>query len=516
MDRLNRNPEETAAGSLALRFTQGAFWSFAGLLGSRLAGFLGAVIAARFLGQSGFGELAIIQSTIALMGSFAGYSIGLTAVKYVAELKGKNPERTGRIIPLTCLVCWIAGVSITLIFLWAAPWLAATSLNAPHLTPELRLSSLMLLVSVAMAPQNGMLIGFQAFQASARISWSVGLVSLPLTALLAWLAGVKGVIVATILSLLMDGLLSLAVLIRECRRHGIHLRFREAWQERAILWRFSLPAFLASINLAVVTWAAKAILANQSRGYAELGLFSAAMQFQWLITALNTILVSVSVPLLTEIYGREEKEPFARAYNLYFKLHWRLAAAAGFLALGLSPWLIRLFGDRFQNGSPVLALCLAAMVMGVVFNLADQSFFISGRMWLSLTFNLVWGIILLAVVVRLVPPHGASGLAVAFTISYSLVLILELTIMGIIFSKTAIKEIVSPAVYSIILIICGLWVANFTTNFFVHIALIALSLIMIVLTIRNDLDIFKSLWFYCYLFLRDKIETIYTARNYPR
>jgi O-antigen/teichoic acid export membrane protein len=55
--------------SLTTQFAHGAFWIFIGNIVSRLGSFLVAVIIARILGKTGFGEFAIIQSTIYLFGS---------------------------------------------------------------------------------------------------------------------------------------------------------------------------------------------------------------------------------------------------------------------------------------------------------------------------------------------------------------------------------------------------------------------------------------------------------------
>src|ERR1022692_3038167 len=44
----------------------------------------------------------MIQSTVGMLGIFAGLGLGITATKYVAELRSHDPERAGRIIALGC------------------------------------------------------------------------------------------------------------------------------------------------------------------------------------------------------------------------------------------------------------------------------------------------------------------------------------------------------------------------------------------------------------------------------
>ena len=61
---------------------------------------IASMVVARILGKNEFGELGMIQSTVGMLGVFAGFGLGLTATKHVAELKHSNPERTGRILSL--------------------------------------------------------------------------------------------------------------------------------------------------------------------------------------------------------------------------------------------------------------------------------------------------------------------------------------------------------------------------------------------------------------------------------
>lgn len=442
--------------SLARRFAHGIFWSLSSSVASRIFTLLGVAIVARCLGQVGFGKLAMIQSTIGFLGTFAVLGVGMTATKYVSELRQSDPLRAGRIIGLVYLVSWITGSCMALGCLLVSPWLASRFLNAPQLAPELRLASLLLLVSAGFGPQNGILAGCQAFRALARVTFWQGLFSLPCTAALVWWFGLRGVIVALILTSLFAAILSAFYLAREYRAYGIMIQFLQSWRERAILWRFSLPAFIASLLYTVVLWAANAILANQSKGYAELGLFNAAMQLQWMVTGFTTILAMVSVPMLAEILGLQEGERFARAFNLNLKLTWGLACIAGFGLLGTAPWLIKLFGEKFQESISILGLVIAFTVVSTASATCGQAFYASGRMWWGLSTTLFWSALALGAAWMLIPNYGAQGLAASFTISYVLTLILQLMLLKTLFGKAMVSKVSLPFFGTIILIGCVL------------------------------------------------------------
>ncbi|MEJ2070049.1 MAG: oligosaccharide flippase family protein [Syntrophobacterales bacterium] len=400
-------PVDSGDSSYTARFAHGAFWSFIGTVGARFFGFAASVVVARVLGKVGFGELAMIQSTLVLLGTFAGLGIGMTATKFVAELRFKDPERTGRIIGLTYLVSWTAGGVMALFCILTAPWLAQHTLNAPHLAPELRLASILLFITAGFGPQAAILGGFQAFKAAARINVLQGILSLPITIPLVLYVGLRGAILAMIFTSLGGIILSSLALLREYTSLGIRPNFLEAWREKAVLWQFSLPAFLASVLHNPVLWAVYAILANQPQGYASLGLFSAAMQFQFLINGLSLMLAAVAVPMLAELHGLPGKERFVRAFTLNLEINWGLALVFSFMVLGLSPWLIYIYGSKFMEAVPIFLIVVNYLAIRVASSINGQAFYSSGKMWAGFLIQIAWALILLLIASILIPLYSA-------------------------------------------------------------------------------------------------------------
>ena len=81
---------------LRLRLAKGVFWSIAGTIISRGLTLFATIAIARFLGRSSYGELGIVQSTVGMLGVFAGMGLGLTSTKYVAEFRCRAPQRAGQ------------------------------------------------------------------------------------------------------------------------------------------------------------------------------------------------------------------------------------------------------------------------------------------------------------------------------------------------------------------------------------------------------------------------------------
>ena len=179
---------------LASRLVRGSFWSLAGSLTSRVLALGAAIIAARILGKAAYGELGIIQSTLSMFGTLAGFGLGATAMKFVAEHRTKDPPKAGRIIALSSIVSWGTSIALALALYAAAPWLATTALAAPQLTESLQLSSLLLFLNGINGAQNGVLSGFEAFKSIAKVSLISGLLNFPLVIAGAWYFKLDGLI----------------------------------------------------------------------------------------------------------------------------------------------------------------------------------------------------------------------------------------------------------------------------------------------------------------------------------
>lgn len=72
------------ASPIGYRLVHGAFWSLLVTVAARLLALTASILAVRLLGKGGFGELGIIQTTIGMFGTLAGFGLGLTATKHIA------------------------------------------------------------------------------------------------------------------------------------------------------------------------------------------------------------------------------------------------------------------------------------------------------------------------------------------------------------------------------------------------------------------------------------------------
>jgi len=168
------------ASPLVQRIITGSFWALIGAVTLRASRLISSILVAQFLGKTGFGEYGIIQSTIGLFGAFAGFGMGVTATKYIAEFREKHPRRAGRIMGLTGVFTVFTGGIMSFGLFLFAPLLSAHALAAPHLSGTLRIGALFLFLTTLNGAQQGALAGFEAFKSIAIVNFLVGVLSLPL------------------------------------------------------------------------------------------------------------------------------------------------------------------------------------------------------------------------------------------------------------------------------------------------------------------------------------------------
>ncbi|MFH1634310.1 MAG: oligosaccharide flippase family protein, partial [Chloroflexota bacterium] len=197
------------------RLALGVFWSMAGSVISRGLMLCATVLVARMLGKTGYGELGMIQSTVGMFGVFAGFGLGLTATKHVAEFRQSDPERAGRIIGLSGLFAMGTGGVMALGLLIFAPWLAESTINAPHLVGVLRISALILFINALNGAQTGALSGFEAFKTIAHVNLFIGLISFPILVSGAYFGGLTGAVWALAINLCFNWLLNHLALRKE-------------------------------------------------------------------------------------------------------------------------------------------------------------------------------------------------------------------------------------------------------------------------------------------------------------
>ena len=99
----------------------GVLWSMTATVVCQALSLVASLVTARLLGKLGLGEFGMVISTAGTFGLLAGLGLGLTATKYLAELRLTDPKRAGRILSLAYQTAFVSGSLVGLVFFLFAP-----------------------------------------------------------------------------------------------------------------------------------------------------------------------------------------------------------------------------------------------------------------------------------------------------------------------------------------------------------------------------------------------------------
>jgi O-antigen/teichoic acid export membrane protein len=452
------------------------------------------IVIARLLGKEGYGEIGMVQSTMGLFGVLAGFGMGSTATKYIAEYRLKDPEKAGRISSLTIVFSLLSGVVMMLVCLALSPWLAKTTLGRPDLASLLAAGSLLLFVSTIGGVLSATLSGYEAFRQIARINIVQGAAAPFMAIPLVWYFGVQGAIASFTVNGALGLILCARALKSEAAKYKIADRYDSAiWSEWPILWKFAFPAMASGLMIAPVTWITNIILVNQPGGYGELGLFNAANQWRMVVVFLPGLLAAAMLPVLSETHGREDKSDFNRTVVLNLRATWIVALPLTVLVVTLGKPLAELFGKQFHGAAPIIAVLMVATFLNVVNSAVGSALTGAGRMWTGTLMNLGWAVALVASSLVLVPRLGGLGLAAAYLVSYVVHTVWVMAYVEIKLARSSISAQWQLILFSLLILGASVGVsAGVLKQYIYHMTLIVLSLVPLIKMVRTKLPQFTG------------------------
>lgn len=414
-----------AITSISRRLQIGASWSLVGAVVNAAINFAVAVLLARMLGKNGFGEYAVVQSTMLTVAGVAQLATGYTANKYVAEFRSSDKMRTARIIGFCSMVSWVTAILALVALVASARWLAVVVLKQPQLASSFMAASAMVFFSVLNGYQLGALAGLESYKQIAKITVLGAVVNLVVCGMGAWMAGLEGVVIGLSVSALIQWLIARVELTAEARKEGVLPIYHEATKEKTIFFKFALPAAMSGFVSMPALWVANSFLVRSSDGMEQMAVFAAASTLRSLVLFLPAILNRVSTSLLNNHRGLGESSGYREAFRLNLLLTSGVAVMGAVTIAIIGPWLLGMFGKSFQHGYPVMLILLAATTIEVIFQAVYQLVQSNEKMWLSfLTIVIPRDVSIVILAMYLVPKWGAVGLASAYGLAWLLALVL--------------------------------------------------------------------------------------------
>ncbi len=422
---MNPALKQPKTSPLERRLARGAFWSLAGTAIFRGCAFLSSILAARLLGKADFGALGIIQSTVGMFSSLAGFGLGLTATTYVAQYRARDPERAGRVLALSSLTSWATGSVGAVLLLLLAPWLAEHTLAAPRIAGELGLSAVLILFGAVAGAQTGALAGFESFRRIALVNFWCGLANVPLVYAGCRFFGLGGAVAGMAAAQGLGCILNRWALAEAAAVNHVPVQVHDWMNELPILWKFSFPAVLGSLVCFTARWCGGAMIVREPGGLQQMAVCSVGTQFQTLVLFLPGLVAQAATPILAELYRKGDSRSFRSFLSKNLVLNAGISVCTCLPLMFFASTLLKFYGQGYAQDVRIILLFLFAAVLASVSNLAMQTLATQGAMLMSLLNNLAWSA-LLVMVIGISPGRNAVTVALANIVAYGFYLCFSL------------------------------------------------------------------------------------------
>jgi len=204
------------------------------------------------------------------------------------------------------------------------------------------------------------------------------------------------------------------VLRREINKQGITMERKAGLKERDVLYRFALPAALSGLTTMPAVWMGNAFLVQQPNGYAQMGVYSAAIYLRTIILFFPVLLNSVAVALINSHKGRENKPSFKSTFLMNLGLTTGAALIGAILMWLFGEGAMKIFGANFTgNGITGIIFLMSISVAFEAIGLAIYQLIQSHeKMWLSFfAIALPRDVLIVVAAYFFTQSHGGAGLA---------------------------------------------------------------------------------------------------------
>jgi O-antigen/teichoic acid export membrane protein len=412
-----RHARARAGSSLARSYIGAAAWSVVASASSRVAMLITWILCARMLLREDFGSVTLIYSTLTLLGDLGALGLGATASRFVGELRISDPAKAGRIIGMSSVLSLISGAAMAGFVAAFAEWISVHVLGRASLTTSLQIGAVVVLFGALNAHQTGALAGLHCFRHIAQLNICTSLFSaVAMSVGLRW-GGAQGAIYALAAWRVVTWAAYHVTLRSQCQKHGIAID-RLGWTaEKSVLWRFSIPAVLASLMFAPAIWAGAIILARVPEGYSQVAIYNAADRWHTAVLFVPSAMLNMVMPMLTGMIGRRDQRGFRNVVYLNITTCLLMAGVPALLFIAGAPYLMRSFGSGYVEGAAVLRLLCVAAIAEVINWCVGQTVVVRS-MWARFLLDALLSGTLLGCCYVAVPRWGAVGLAASYAAAF--------------------------------------------------------------------------------------------------
>ena len=203
-----------------------------------------------------------------------------------------------------------------------------------------------------------------------------------------------------------------AALTRTWHRTGARLDFRIRQEEALSALRFASPIFAGALIGGPAIWAANAMLASAPNGYAEMGVYNAALQWTKISSLLPSFLAGVALSVVSNLQESTPGHQVQRVRRNLFLTTAAISILVNAVLLALSPWVLHLYGRDFRGHAGVVAIVLVSSIFSNLSGMGAVLLVTAGRQVVTLA-SLAFGAATLIAVMSWSKQYGAVGRGIA-------------------------------------------------------------------------------------------------------
>lgn len=354
-----------------------SFWALFGNVVAKGLALSAGIIVARFLGKDIYGEYGIILNALMSIAIFSTFGLGYTATKFVAENKKNNPEYIGAILRYSRnITLTLSGVMAIGLF-FSSSYIAFSVFEAPHLANSLRLVAVWIIFNAVTTTQVGVLSGFGDFKGMARVNTIVGISTFIFSIILTYYWLLNGALIAFLFTQILNWWLN----FRLVNRNLSGLKNSTALEKPLLkeILKFSFPVALQEALYSLTSWFTVLLLVKLST-YGELGLYSAAMQWNAIILFIPGILRNVILSHLSEANNNEQR--FNRVLKITLLFNFIMTFIPFLFVLTFSSLISNFYGSSFSGLTKLINASIFSTIISSIMNVYSQSYMSKGKNWL--------------------------------------------------------------------------------------------------------------------------------------
>ncbi|MBE6202366.1 MAG: hypothetical protein E7135_01740 [Rikenellaceae bacterium] len=385
-----------------------SFWALVGSAIGKGLSLIAGIVVARLLGSEAYGEYGTIKNTLLMIAIFSSMGLGYSATKFIAEnLSANNLQRiiqTHRIATRITLV--VSGVISILVLV--ASNIIAIWLEAPHLSPALRISAIAVIFNALNTTQTGELAGFGAYRKLAINNTWTGIFTFISSLILTYYNGFYGAIIALTISLIFNAILNQRTIRSYLKQITPPCNIDRVYSKEII--KFSLPIALQESLYAITNWLSIYILIKFAN-YTELGLYSAAIQWMAVVLFIPGALRNVALSHFSSVNNdcTQTDKILKRLMLVNF-----ISTFVPFIVICImSGWIESVYGVSFNGLQEVLNICVFTAIISSLTNVLTQEFISQGQNWFLFISRLIRDITILILLCCAVSTYSGGALLCA-------------------------------------------------------------------------------------------------------